>query len=167
MADLSNELAPPEHKMDEDDWKERYPDMYRDSEPPPNAESGGGVSLEGTLAVVKERVWSLGDAALKSVAEVLVGFGISPTILGYSEEDLLEDEEIEGVGIRIEKDEVLSKSSFSMRSEENISRRRADEASQQLPDADEEEEVFARQEDRSWRGSSDDLSSEGEYKKDK
>ena len=47
-------------------------------------------TLEETLETVKERVWSFTDA-LKGVADILVGCGFNPSILGYSSVSLHED----------------------------------------------------------------------------
>lgn len=107
-----------------DDWKEQ---LLR-SAPPQDDADDSSMSLEGTMNVVRDGMWSLGDAALKSVAEVLVGFGISPTVLGYTEEDLLEEEGEPSDGpLPIQKDEVVAKTSFSLRSEENMNRRKQEE----------------------------------------
>eukprot|EP00897_Mesotaenium_endlicherianum_P005851 jgi/Mesen1/5294/ME000264S04322 len=163
----------------DEDWRENLMGPTT-SEPPESSESGPlgqSPTLEKTLNVVKEQMWSFGD-------EVLVGFGISPTILGYSEEELLEDEEgPEAARVRIQKDEVLSKSSFARRSEGNMNRRgRTDEASgSQAPEGGEEEDdkfspTFDAEEEAralgassSWRGSSDELDAgeSGWDKKDK
>ncbi|GBG85632.1 hypothetical protein CBR_g40360 [Chara braunii] len=42
------------------------------------------MSLEETIRDVRERVWSIGDAAMRGIAEVLIEFGLSPEIVGYS-----------------------------------------------------------------------------------
>jgi hypothetical protein len=68
----------------EEDWHRSYT-----SEPPPDTEADFltetlPASLEETIAVVKDKVWKFSDVAWKGMAEVLFGFGISPSILGYS-----------------------------------------------------------------------------------
>jgi len=146
-----------------EEWAgEKHPDYMRDTEPVPPEE---GVSLEDTMAVVKEKMWSLGDAALKGVAEVLVGFGISPTILGYTEEELFEEEELAEGQQQIQKDKVVAKTSYARRSEESMNRRRAE-------DVAEEEEPQPKDSPSAagggWRLGADLIDDEvGEYKKDK
>ncbi|CAI5972177.1 unnamed protein product [Closterium sp. NIES-64] len=136
---------------------DKYPDIYS-NEPPADDQGDLGasaISLEGTVQVVKENMWYIGDAALKSVAEVLYGFGISPTILGYTEEELLEEEEEEEYDIAqpaVQRDEVVAKTSFSMRSEENMQRRKTEEPA---PPADEAEEVYMDQVNDGWGGEED------------
>jgi len=138
-------MHPPASASDPDreEWHEKHPDYLHEAEPPSANENS--VSLEDTLTVVKEKVWSLGDAALKGVAEVLVGFGISPTILGYTEEELFEDEDGEESQPKIRKDEVVSKTSFLRRSEESMNRRRSEDPTVlAAPVAGEEEEAVER-----------------------
>eukprot|EP00270_Netrium_digitus_P019361 TRINITY_DN7627_c0_g1_i2.p1 TRINITY_DN7627_c0_g1~~TRINITY_DN7627_c0_g1_i2.p1 ORF type:complete len:166 (+),score=56.43 TRINITY_DN7627_c0_g1_i2:172-669(+) len=165
MSQLMNEG---DHGQPEEDWKQRYLDPY-DKEPPSDASGGRTVTLEETMTVVKEKMWTFGDAALKGVAEVLVGFGISPTVLGYSEEDLMEDEELEDARMRIEKDKVLTNSSFARRSEENMSRRRAEEEVivEENPDAYIPDDRRFGMSPGAWRGSNENFLDAGEDKKDK
>ncbi|GJP85919.1 hypothetical protein CLOP_g16011 [Closterium sp. NIES-67] len=163
------------------DWKEKYADPYS-SEPPAtkypdiysneppaddqDALGASAISLEGTVQVVKENMWYIGDAALKSVAEVLYGFGISPTILGYTEEELLEEDDEEDYDMApaaIQRDEVVAKTSFSMRSEENMQRRKAEEPAAPV---DEAEEIYMDQGNDGW-GGVEDYAEFGEDKKDK
>ncbi|CAI5509920.1 unnamed protein product [Closterium sp. Naga37s-1] len=136
---------------------DKYPDIYS-NEPPADDQADLGasaISLEGTVQVVKENMWYIGDAALKSVAEVLYGFGISPTILGYTEEELLEEDEEEEYDIAqlaVQRDEVVAKTSFAMRSEENMQRRKTEEPA---PPVDEAEEVYMDQGNDGWGGEED------------
>eukprot|EP00850_Spirogloea_muscicola_P004018 SM000017S02758 [mRNA] locus=s17:119984:122076:+ [translate_table: standard] len=95
-----------------------------------------GTSIDETLTAIKEKMWNYGDAALKGVAEVLVGFGISPTILGYSEEDIFMDGEGEEGVPRLKKDRVLSTSSYSRRSEEHVKNRRMKDDEEQEDEAE-------------------------------
>eukprot|EP00850_Spirogloea_muscicola_P012593 SM000082S22835 [mRNA] locus=s82:244661:246668:+ [translate_table: standard] len=104
--------------------------------------TGSATSIDETLTAIKEKMWNYGDAALKGVAEVLVGFGISPTILGYSEEDIFMDGEGEEGVPRLKKDRVLSTSSYSRRSEEHVKNRRMkDDEEQEEEEAPLEDEV--------------------------
>eukprot|EP00850_Spirogloea_muscicola_P009923 SM000057S18353 [mRNA] locus=s57:163273:165283:- [translate_table: standard] len=139
-----------EHSVVAGDLEQPYPDIYT-SEPPDNhgkfsilvSDSGrSATSIDETLTAIKEKMWNYGDAALKGVAEVLVGFGISPTILGYSEEDIFMDGEGEEGVPRLKKDRVLSTSSFSRRSEEHVKNRRMkDDEEQEEEEAPLEDEV--------------------------
>eukprot|EP00245_Coleochaete_scutata_P007489 TRINITY_DN22910_c0_g1_i1.p1 TRINITY_DN22910_c0_g1~~TRINITY_DN22910_c0_g1_i1.p1 ORF type:complete len:184 (-),score=58.88 TRINITY_DN22910_c0_g1_i1:858-1409(-) len=87
----------------------------------------GVINIEAALNQVKEQVTSFADSALKSLAEALAGIGISPTILGYGEEDFMFDDEAEASQRRVQRDQVLQKSSYARRSEGDLSRRRAEE----------------------------------------
>eukprot|EP00271_Cylindrocystis_brebissonii_P015624 TRINITY_DN38589_c0_g1_i1.p1 TRINITY_DN38589_c0_g1~~TRINITY_DN38589_c0_g1_i1.p1 ORF type:complete len:169 (+),score=65.34 TRINITY_DN38589_c0_g1_i1:201-707(+) len=154
----------------DDNWK-KYPEAYRTPPVEPEEAAGSSINLEETYSVVKERVWYLGDAALKSVAEVLVGFGISPTVLGYSEEELFEEYEDEGgAQLPIQKDEVVANTSFSRQSQENMmSRRRAEDGSggEEAQATDAALDEVRPQISGNW-GSSDSLAGDaGEDKKDK
>eukprot|EP00475_Leptophrys_vorax_P010554 TRINITY_DN17127_c0_g1_i1.p1 TRINITY_DN17127_c0_g1~~TRINITY_DN17127_c0_g1_i1.p1 ORF type:complete len:168 (-),score=34.15 TRINITY_DN17127_c0_g1_i1:378-881(-) len=146
------------------EWSEKYPDIYSSEPPTDDSQEQSNISLEGTVQVVKENMWYIGDAALKSVAEVLYGFGISPTVLGYSEEELLEEDEDEYdmAAPAVQRDEVVAKTSFAMRSEENMQRRKSEEPPPPPP----EEDAYLEQGNDGW-GGEEDFGDFGEDKKDK
>ncbi|KAJ7546934.1 hypothetical protein O6H91_08G061800 [Diphasiastrum complanatum] len=69
----------------------------------------GNPSMEKTTEVFREKVWSFSDA-LKGVAEALVGYGVSPLLLGYSsvsstENDYMQKQEGEAALQKVSKKE--------------------------------------------------------------
>jgi hypothetical protein len=109
------------------------------------------MNIEAALNQVKDQVVTLADSALKSIAEALAGIGISPTVLGYSEEDFMYSEEGESSQRRVHRDQVIQKTSFARRSEVNMSRRKAED---EAPGSGDEVEPAVPEEGQgaSWQG---------------
>ncbi|KAG6556875.1 hypothetical protein Mapa_001454 [Marchantia paleacea] len=131
MATLGQELGV------DDEWHRSYNQSHnqqQDNDPLSFDTVSDTPILDETIAIVKDKVWSF-RAALKGMAEALVNFGLSPTVVGYStvplgENDCLaERDEGEEALRQVIDEEILARSPFTGLSEDGVHQRRLNEES--------------------------------------
>eukprot|EP00244_Chara_vulgaris_P002192 TRINITY_DN1373_c0_g1_i1.p1 TRINITY_DN1373_c0_g1~~TRINITY_DN1373_c0_g1_i1.p1 ORF type:complete len:180 (+),score=41.02 TRINITY_DN1373_c0_g1_i1:317-856(+) len=122
-------IRPPDHLQSIED-SNSCPVGSSTSEGPDFEFATGGVNLEETIREVKESVWSFGDATMRGIAELLMGFGFSPEVVGYTEEDFIDEKYDEGRSARTgNKDAVVASSSYAQRTMTSTHHRRTEEVS--------------------------------------
>eukprot|EP00246_Nothoceros_aenigmaticus_P003920 TRINITY_DN15155_c0_g1_i1.p1 TRINITY_DN15155_c0_g1~~TRINITY_DN15155_c0_g1_i1.p1 ORF type:complete len:175 (-),score=39.04 TRINITY_DN15155_c0_g1_i1:323-847(-) len=108
----------------------------------------GPQSLEETVSIVKGRVWSFRDV-LKGVAEALVGYGLSPSVVGYSTVPIHEEgyigqtDEGEAALQSVTKEERQHSSSASRSREGSAHRREVSNLLNQVEEDEDDNHGFA------------------------